>query len=81
VEADAPLPGPDPMVRPRVREAQRLLTGLGYAPGPADGVMRTETRRALRAFQRAHGLADHGRLTRAVMGALRRSLRRAEIAL
>ncbi|MDH3240837.1 MAG: peptidoglycan-binding protein [Alphaproteobacteria bacterium] len=75
------LPGPDPLYRPRVQEAQRLLAGLGYAPGPADGFLRTETRAALRAFQRDHGLAPHGRLTRSVMRWLRRSFRRVEIAL
>ena len=77
----APLPGADPWPRARVRDAQRLLGALGYRPGPADGVLRMRTRAALRAFQRDHGLADHGRLTRQVMGRLRQSWRRAEIAL
>ncbi len=77
----APLAGPDPRPRPTVRDAQRLLGALGYHPGPADGVLRMRTRAALRAFQRDHGLADHGRLTRGVMGRLRRTWRRAEIAL
>ena len=76
-----PLPGPDPRPRPMVRDAQRLLAGLGYDPGPADGVLRRQTRAALRAFQRDHGLDDHGRLTRETMRRLRRSWRRAEIAL
>jgi hypothetical protein len=77
----ARLPGPDPLYRPRVQEAQRLLAGLGYTPGRANGILRTETRAALRAFQRDHGLAPHCRLTRSVMRWLRRSFRRAEIAL
>lgn len=78
---DRPLPGADPIARPRVREAQRLLTELGYQPGPVDGVLRLRTRAALRAFQRDQGLEDHGRLTRRVMQRLRRSWRQAEIAL
>jgi hypothetical protein len=77
----APLPGPDPRPRAKVRDAQRLLAALGYGPGAADGVLRMRTRAALRAFQRDQGLADHGRLTRRVMRRLRQSWRRAEIAL
>jgi hypothetical protein len=77
----APLPGPDPRPRANVRDAQRLLSALGYAPGPADGVLRMRTRAALRAFQRDQSLTDHGRLTRQVMRRLRQSWRRAEIAL
>ncbi len=79
--ASTPLPGPDPRPRAKVRDAQRLLAGLGYDPGPSDGVARRKTRVALRAFQRHHAMADHGRLTRLVMDRLRRSWRRAEIAL
>ena len=78
--AAAPSPVPLPRPRPTVRRAQRLLADLGYHPGPADGVMRPRTRAAIRAFQRDEGLIPHGRLTRAVMGRLRRSLRLAEIA-
>ena len=79
-ESVAP-PATDPMPRATTREAQRLLTGLGYRPGLSDGVARVRTRAAVRAFQRDHGMADHGRLTRRVMDRLRRSWRRAAIAL
>ena len=54
-------PGPPP---PRdVREAQKILTRLGYAPGPADGVIGTRTRDAIatlpapcRVDRRPHGV-------------------------
>ena len=57
--------------RPRVAEAQRLLTALGYRPGRADGIMRPRTRAALSAFQRAAGLPVNGRMTRRVVLRLR----------
>ena len=44
---------------------------LGYEPGTADGLMGRRTRSALRAFQRAHGLAPSGQIddaTRAALG-------------
>ena len=53
--------GPPP---PRaIREAQALLAGLGYAPGPADGVWGRRTGQAYRAFLRDAGLPDAERLT------------------
>ena len=39
---------------------QRLLAGLGYDPGPADGVFGTRTVAAVRAFQSASGLKADG---------------------
>ena len=39
---------------------QRLLAGLGYDPGPADGVFGTKTTAAVRAFQSASGLKVDG---------------------
>ena len=43
-----PPPGPS---REQVQEAQRLLAGLGYNPGLADGLMGPRTRNAIKAFQ------------------------------
>ena len=44
-----------------VAALQRTLTGLGYDPGPADGVLGTRTVVAIRAFQEASGLEVDGR--------------------
>jgi peptidoglycan hydrolase-like protein with peptidoglycan-binding domain len=42
------------------REAQRLLTDLGYDPGTADGKTGTQTRRAIESFQRSDDLTVDG---------------------
>lgn len=42
------MPGP-------IAALQARLAGLGYAPGPLDGVMSAKTQQAMRAFQRAGG--------------------------
>ena len=61
--------GPPP---PRaIREAQALLSGLGYAPGPADGVWGRRTGQAYRAFLRDAGLPDAERLTPEALRAMR----------
>ena len=43
--------------------AQSALTGLGYNPGQADGVIGLATRQALRAWQKAQGLPADGYLS------------------
>jgi hypothetical protein len=43
--------------------AQRALLALGYDPGTADGVVGVNTRKALRAWQKAKGLPADGHLT------------------
>ena len=69
--------GPPP---PRaIREAQALLAGLGYAPGPADGVWGRRTGQAYRAFLRDAGLPDAERLTPEALRALRAIARRAGV--
>jgi peptidoglycan hydrolase-like protein with peptidoglycan-binding domain len=40
-----------------------ILAGLGYEPGPADGIIGNKTKRAIRAFQRQNGLEEDGLLT------------------
>ena len=44
-----------------VGRVQAGLAQLGYAPGPVDGVMGGQTRSAIEAYQRDHGLLVDGR--------------------
>lgn len=46
-----------------VSRVQAGLTRLGYNSGPADGVMGTQTKTAIEAYQRDHGLLVDGRPT------------------
>ena len=74
VPAAAPLvlaqanPGPP---RRAIREAQGLLTGLGYAPGPVDGKWGPRTAREYRRFLRDAGLPAADRLTPEALQAMR----------
>lgn len=63
VPAGVDLSPADPFARYRSQMtlAQERLRRFGYEPGPMDGIMRSETASALRAFQRAHGLTVTGR--------------------
>ena len=63
VPAGVDLSPADPFARYRSQMtlAQERLRRFGYEPGPTDGIMRSETVSALRAFQRAHGLSVTGR--------------------
>lgn len=58
-----------------VLEAETLLEELGYEPGPVDGIITTQTRRALSDYQRDSALPVNGRLTRAVVMNMRRDRR------
>ena len=61
--------GPPP---PRaIKEAQTLLSALGYAPGAADGVWGRRSARAYQAFLRDAGLAPEDSLTPRTLTALR----------
>ena len=74
-ETDPSQPPPAPVIAPArigLREAQSLLAGMGYDPGPADGVAGRRTTAALRAFQRDPGLPTSGRLDDATRQALAR---------
>ena len=51
---------------------QLWLLALGHDPGEPDGVIGPATRRAIRAFQRARGIAETGYLSAPAMAALRR---------
>jgi peptidoglycan hydrolase-like protein with peptidoglycan-binding domain len=46
--------------RMRIHTAQISLSQLGYNPGPADGVMGSRTKAAVKAFQRDHHLRADG---------------------
>lgn len=61
---------------PSIYRAQVALQQLGYRPGPADGAYGPNTRKAIKRFQRDHGLAVTGRLTGATVARIKKSLRR-----
>jgi len=55
----------EPVLRPgssgqAVRELQQALKGLGYDPGSIDGQFGARTEAAVKAFQRARGIAADG---------------------
>jgi hypothetical protein len=54
-----------------VREAQVLLSQLGFGPGPIDGLLGPRTAAAIRAFQRLKGFETTGTLSSPVVAALR----------
>lgn len=56
-------------------EAETLLYELGYEPGPIDGIITKQTRRALSRYQRDSALPVNGRLTRDVVKNMRRDTR------
>jgi hypothetical protein len=58
-----------------VFRAQQMLAGLGYDPGPRDGLMRPLLRRAIRGYQYDFGQVATGRMTRRLIHELRASLR------
>ena len=74
IAAAAPAqPGPGaPALAMTLAEAQRKLAGLGFDPGPADGVAGGKTSRALRAFQTARRIPVSGQLDAATIDELRR---------
>ncbi len=63
-----PARGDDPE---RISAVQQALQVMGYDPGPVDGAMGGNTRRALEAFQGEFGLAVDGRIDDALIERLR----------
>ena len=59
----------------QVGEAQRLLAALGYTPGPADGRIGTNTRRAIARFQRSSGQDADGTVSDGLLANLREAQR------
>jgi murein L,D-transpeptidase YcbB/YkuD len=55
------------------REAQQLLTALGYNPGPVDGVYGRKTANAVKAFQRDAGVTQDGWVDEDLLGTLRKA--------
>lgn len=55
----------------RTLRVQTHLNGLGYDPGPLDGVMGRKTRAAIEDFQRSNGLLVDGAVTDALLEALK----------
>ncbi|WP_228703009.1 peptidoglycan-binding domain-containing protein, partial [Marinobacter gelidimuriae] len=56
------------------RQAQQLLTDLGYDPGPVDGVYGRRTAAAVKAFQRAQGKAVDGWFSERLLHMLRSAI-------
>jgi peptidoglycan hydrolase-like protein with peptidoglycan-binding domain len=54
-----------------VREVQRLLTELGYQPGPIDGTYGPMTASAIREFQRDNRMQVDGRIDDGLVPRLR----------
>jgi hypothetical protein len=57
----------------QIRETQRLLTALGYSPGPSDGIMGRGTRTAIELFQRQVGLPADGMVSGGLLDSLRKA--------
>jgi len=55
-----------------VKIIQAKLAGLGYNPGPADGILGRKTTDAIKAFQRDEGLAVNGKATAKLASQLNR---------
>lgn len=55
------------------REAQQLLTDLGYEPGPVDGDYGRRTADAVKIFQRNAGITQDGWIDEGLLSALRRA--------
>lgn len=64
---------PEEPTRDDVRQAQRLLSQLGFEPGPADGVIGSRTERSVRQFQEREGLPADGRISAALIDRLQQA--------
>ncbi len=69
-------PSPPPISKSTITEIQILLSDLGYDPGPADGVMGSNTRAAVIQFQRRIGLSPDGRVSYPLLLELRKEARK-----
>lgn len=66
-EAPPPPAPPRPAAKKDIRKIQAGLARLGYRPGPADGLPGRKTKKAIRQYQRKHGLPDDGAATLALL--------------
>lgn len=55
-----------------VKSVQKVLSDLGYAPGPVDGALGSATARAISTFQHDRKLAETGRITPDLLSELKR---------
>ena len=53
-----------------VRELQKRLKELGFEPGPIDGLYGPKTEKAIRAYQKSHGLVQTGRISTRLLNSL-----------
>lgn len=53
-------PAPAPMLKPTKREIQQALKNAGFYQGAVDGRIGSQTRGAVKEFQRSHGLKVDG---------------------
>lgn len=63
--------GESPLKRREAKEAERLLSQMGYSTGQIDGVIDSATRMGLVTFQKWEGRRITGQLTRAELNAIR----------
>ncbi len=63
----------------QVRDIQRMLKGLGYQPGPIDGILGPRTRGAIRAFEIESGLQPTGEATDGTAARLREEFERQQV--
>ena len=64
-----------PLVRADREELQRLLAGLGHDIGGVDGLIGRQTQAAIRAYQKAAGIAADGYASQRLLERLRRDAR------
>lgn len=57
-------------VNPDVKQAQKLLSGLGYKVGSPDGTMGPKARNAIITFEKSNGLPETGRVNAELMDRL-----------
>jgi peptidoglycan hydrolase-like protein with peptidoglycan-binding domain len=65
-------PSPAPKADATVKQVQEILADLGYAPGPVDGSMGSDTVRALSAFQRDRKIAATGKISPELLREIKR---------
>ncbi len=64
----------EPLSRAQVAEMQGLLAALGFDAGEPDGVVGSQTRAALRGFQREANVPPDGYPTPELLASIRRSV-------
>lgn len=68
---ETPKPSARSSEKPKTNEIQRALKNAGFYQGSIDGKMGSQTREAVREFQRIHGLREDGVVGRATWAKLR----------